>query len=154
MRVNQFIGSSEADKPDNLLKVGRNGALNDLHFLLWYFPSLRKTQPRRYKYGAETLQPFLYFYKLLALKPCNRTHKAHLLLNVPDTIVFNDTDNPVMWFFTNEKGAVVRVDNVPYYDITAKLCEGALEKELVAILKKVIRFLNEANLRLRRSNRE
>jgi hypothetical protein len=51
--------------------------------------------------------------------------------------VFNDKDNPVMWFFTNSKGQVARIDNVPYHTVTEKLMENALEKELVAVLKKV-----------------
>ena len=42
-----------------------------------------------------------------------------------------------MWIFTNEKGEVTRVDNVPYHTITTKLTQGALEKELVAVLQKV-----------------
>ena len=42
-----------------------------------------------------------------------------------------------MWFFTNEKGEVTRIDNIPYYQVTNKFGEGALEKELVAVLKKV-----------------
>ena len=42
-----------------------------------------------------------------------------------------------MWIFTNSKGEVCRIDNLPYYTITSKLTEGALEKELVAVLKKV-----------------
>jgi hypothetical protein len=44
------------------------------------------------------------------------------MLNIPDTVVFNDGDNPIMWFFTNAKGEVNRVDNVPYYEIAEKLC--------------------------------
>ncbi len=84
------------------------------------------------------MQPWLYFFKLLALKPCEKLHRTQLVLNIPDTLVFNDKDNPVMWFFTNSKGQVVRIDNVPYYTITEKFMENAFEKELVAVLKKVI----------------
>lgn len=51
--------------------------------------------------------------------------------------MFNDKDNPTMWFFTNSKGHVTRIDNVPYHIITQKLTENAFEKELVAVLKKV-----------------
>jgi hypothetical protein len=71
------------------------------------------------------------------LRQCDKTHKYRLQLNVPDTIIFNDKDGALMWIFTNERGEVARVDNVPYYTITSKLTEGALEKELVAVLKKV-----------------
>lgn len=86
-------------------------------------------QPRKYKYSAETLIPFLYFYKLLALKPCDRVHKSNFLeLNIPDTIVFNDGDNPVMWFYTNDQGRVCRIDNIPYFQIIAKFCDGAFDK--------------------------
>ena len=46
-----------------------------------------------------------------------------------------------MWIFTNERGEVCRIDNVPYFTITSKLTEGALEKELVAVLKKVCFFV-------------
>ena len=46
-----------------------------------------------------------------------------------------------MWIFTNQRGEVTRIDNVPYYTITSKLTEGALEKELVAVLKKVSQML-------------
>lgn len=46
-----------------------------------------------------------------------------------------------MWIFTNQRGEVTRIDNVPYFTITSKLTEGALEKELVAVLKKVSRML-------------
>lgn len=90
--------------------------------------------------------PFLYFYKLLALRPCDRAHRNQLVLNIPDTIVFNDGDNPVMWFYTNEKGEVARMDNVPYFQITNKLCDGAFDKELVAVLKKVYIKFYLANL--------
>jgi hypothetical protein len=69
-----------------------------------------------------------------------------LQLNIPDTIIFNDKDAALMWMFTNEKGEVTRVDNVPYYTITSKITEGALEKELVAVLKKVDFFTFRANM--------
>ena len=42
-----------------------------------------------------------------------------------------------MWIFTDERGYVTRIDNLPYSTITSKLTEGAVEKELVAVLKKV-----------------
>lgn len=42
-----------------------------------------------------------------------------------------------MWFFTNSKGQVARIDNIPYYTITEKFMENAIDKELVAVLKKV-----------------
>ena len=50
-----------------------------------------------------------------------------------------------MWIFTNNKGEVCRIDNLPYYTITSKLTEGALEKELVAVLKKVLHLLSRLN---------
>lgn len=74
------------------------------------------------------MQPFLYFYKHLALKPCNKVHRIRLVLNVPDTIIFNDKDNPLIWMYTNEHGEVCRLDNVPYQSIITKFSEGALEK--------------------------
>ncbi len=79
----------------------------------------------------------MFFYKLLALRPCDKIHKYKLKLNIPDTIIFNDKDGPLMWIFTNDKGEVCRIDNVAYYTITNKLAEGALDKEIVAVLKKV-----------------
>ena len=42
-----------------------------------------------------------------------------------------------MWMFTNEQGQVCRIDNLPYYTITSKLTEGALDKQIVGVLKKV-----------------
>ena len=42
-----------------------------------------------------------------------------------------------MWLYTNDRGELARMDNVPYFQITNKFTEGALEKELVAVLKKV-----------------
>lgn len=95
------------------------------------------TQPKKYKNNLESITPFLFFYKLLALRPCEKLHKFKLRINIPDTIIFNDKDSPLMWIFTNEKGEVCRIDNVPYFTITSKLMEGALEKEVVAVLKKV-----------------
>lgn len=83
-------------------------------------------QAKKYTYNTDSITPFLHFNKLLALRPCDKTHKFKLKLNVPDTIIFNDKDSPLMWMFTNEKGEVCRVDNVPYYTITSKLTEGAL----------------------------
>jgi hypothetical protein len=74
-----------------------------------------------------------------------------LQLNIPDTIIFNDKDAALMWMFTNEKGEVTRVDNVPYYTITSKITEGALEKELVAVLKKVDFFTFRANMAMEES---
>jgi hypothetical protein len=94
-------------------------------------------QAKRYIYHSDSIAPFLHFYKLLALRPCDKQHKVKLRLNIPDTIIFNDKDAPLMWMFTNQKGEVSRIDNLPYYTITSKLTEGALEKEVVAVLKKV-----------------
>lgn len=51
-----------------------------------------------------------------------------------------------MWVFTNQRGEVTRIDNVPYYTITSKLTEGALEKELVTVLKKVREMLCSLNM--------
>ena len=84
------------------------------------------TQPKRYKYNSDSITPFLHFYKLLALRPCEKQHKFKLLLNIPDTVIFNDKDSALMWIFTNERGEVTRLDNVPYYTITSKFTEGAL----------------------------
>ncbi len=75
---------------------------------------------------------------MLALRPCDKVHRFKLRLNIPDTIIFNDKDSPLMWMFTDSKGEVCRIDNLPYYTITSKLAEGALEKEVVAVLKKVL----------------
>lgn len=91
---------------------------------------------KKYHYHTDSITPFCHFYKLLALRPCDRSHRMKLKLNVPDTIIFNDKDSPLMWIFTNSRGEVCRIDNLPYYTITSKLTEGALEKELVAVLKK------------------
>ena len=68
-------------------------------------------------------------------------HRTKLVLNIPDTLVFNDKDNPTMWFYTNASGEVSRLDNVSYYTITSKFIENAFEKELVAVLKKVFTYL-------------
>lgn len=78
-------------------------------------------KPKKYKYTTESFTPFLYFYKLLALRPCDKNHKYKLILNIPDTIIFNDKDSVLMWIFTNERGEVCRIDNVPYFTITSKL---------------------------------
>jgi hypothetical protein len=65
---------------------------------------------------------------LLALKPCDKIHKNKLILNIPDTLVFNDKDSPSMWFYTNDKGQVCRLDNISYYTITSKFMENAFDK--------------------------
>lgn len=83
---------------------------------------------------------------MLALRPCDKNHKYKLILNIPDTIIFNDKDSALMWIFTNQRGEVTRIDNVPYFTITSKLTEGALEKELVAVLKKVSEMLCSRNM--------
>ena len=76
---------------------------------------------KKYNYLTDSIAPFVQFWKLLALKPCDKKHKNKLILNVPDTIVFNDGDNPIMWFYTNQNGEVNRIDNVSYNQITDKL---------------------------------
>jgi len=105
--------------------------LNLTRYLLFLF------KPKKYKYISESIQPFVFFFKLLALKSCDKIHKNKLILNIPDTLVFNDKDSPSMWFYTNQQGQVCRLDNVSYYTITSKFMENSFDKELVAILKKV-----------------
>lgn len=56
---------------------------------------------KKYNYNQESMLPFLYFYKLLALRPCDKNHKNKLKINIPDTVIFNDKDSPLMWIFTN-----------------------------------------------------
>lgn len=33
-----------------------------------------------------------------------------------------------MWFYTNDQGRVCRIDNIPYFQIIAKFCDGAFDK--------------------------
>lgn len=73
---------------------------------------------------APELQPFLYFYKFLARKPefCKRdlTRFAKLELWIPDTVVFNDADQPY-WIYTNNEGLVCRTENFSERHVVAKL---------------------------------
>ena len=97
------------------------------------------------------MSPFLHFYKLLALRPSERPYKSKVRVNLPDTVIFNDRDCPLIWMFTNQAGEVTRIDNIPYQTITSKFMEGALEKEVVAVLKKVL-LAHSALARIRRTH--
>ena len=89
---------------------------------------------------APELQPFLYFYKLLARKPefCKRdlTRFAKLELWIPDTVVFNDADQPY-WIYTNNEGLVCRTENFSERHVVAKLGNQYSIDELVAVCKTV-----------------
>lgn len=83
--------------------------------------------------------PYLYFYKLLAKKEGEDVPDHHRLkLNLPDTIVYNDGDLPMMWFYTDaSNGLVYRQDNIGSRQVLAKLSDRADEDEIVCVLKKV-----------------
>lgn len=49
-----------------------------------------------------------------------------LRLNLPDTIVYNDSDLPMMWLYTDSaNGLVYRQDNIGSRQVVAKLCDRA-----------------------------
>ena len=55
---------------------------------------------------------------------------------IPDTIIFNETDLPPMWIYTNEAGEVWRTDNFNSKTIVNKLANFASTNELVAVQKR------------------
>ena len=64
--------------------------------------------------------PFLYFYKLLALRnnievkdDLNRRVK----LNLPDTFIFGDIGEGMSWMYTGENGYVYRKDGFTYKEV-------------------------------------
>lgn len=69
--------------------------------------------------------PYLYFYKLLAKKETGNDgdipDRHRLQLNIPDTVVYNDGDLPMMWFYTDLRtGLVHRTDNTGSRQVLAK----------------------------------
>jgi hypothetical protein len=85
--------------------------------------------------------PYLYFYKLLAKKEVDENVPDHhrLQLNLPDTIVYNDGDLPMIWLYTDSSnGLVYRQDNIGSRQVLAKLIDRADEDEVVCVLKKVL----------------
>lgn len=55
---------------------------------------------------------------------------------IPDTIVFNETEMPTIWLYTNEEGEVWRTDTFQAKNITSKLGNFASTNELVAVIKR------------------
>jgi hypothetical protein len=85
--------------------------------------------------------PYLYFYKLLAKKEVDEevSDQHRLQLNLPDTIVYNDGDLPMMWLYTDSSNSLVhRQDNIGSRQVLAKFCDRADEDEVVCVLKKVL----------------
>ena len=95
------------------------------------------------KYPDEQFQPSVFFFKFLAVKPDYEIEKKHkvkkLSLNIPDTLVFNDSDVN-FWIYSDENGKVNRTEVFTDTDVLEKFCsKGGLdktkEKEVVGVFK-------------------
>lgn len=90
-------------------------------------------------YPDEQFQPSVYFFKFLCIKPdyeeeTKRQFKK-LVLNIPDTIVMNDSDVN-FWIYTDEYGQVKRTDSFNDMDVIDKFCK--FEKETVNKDKQIV----------------
>ena len=80
--------------------------------------------------------PSLFFYKLFAKKQENvNNDKYRLKLWLPDTVVFNDEDQPI-WLYSGLDGYVYRTDNFYAKNVMNKLANYTSTDELVAVIKK------------------
>ena len=91
---------------------------------------------KRYKYAPESIAPLIAFFKLLAKKESNENPGLRLKLNIPDTLVYNDTDLPPFWIYTDADGYATRVDGFNSRQVVASFTQGTSEEEVVAVFKK------------------
>ncbi|CAG9313536.1 unnamed protein product [Blepharisma stoltei] len=80
--------------------------------------------------------PGIQFYKFLTNYPESQNILKELKIWVPDTVIFNDLDNPNIWIFTNHIGNIQYIKGFSDYDVINKIGVGDNEKELCAVLKR------------------
>ena len=130
--LNQLANPSSSKEKQEFLRKKYDQLISKVYF--------SEGDERRNK--NNDLMPFIYFYKYLARKPDGNppSNINRLRLWLPDTIVYNDGDNPPMWFYSSEQGYVYRTDSFHHKNITTKLGNYASQDELVAIVKNVCIF--------------
>jgi LMBR1 domain-containing protein 1 len=86
----------------------------------------------QYRYEDEGLKPCAYFWKELV----QAKETPHLL--IPDTLVVNDKEQPLMWIYTNSQGRVEVNSNISLKDYVSKVTSFCSPNELTATMKRLI----------------
>jgi hypothetical protein len=101
-----------------------------------------------YNYEASgNIQPCAYFWKELI--KCGPVNSPSVL--IPDTLVLNDKEHPLLWIFTNSKGRIDSATNINLKDFVNKITNYCSPNELSACLKRVTykdRYINGKDVKL------
>jgi hypothetical protein len=85
-----------------------------------------------YKYEETGMKPCSFFWKELVAV---RRETACLL--IPDTIIINEREHPLLWLYTNSQGRVESNTNISLKDFVGKITSYCSPNELTATLKRL-----------------
>jgi hypothetical protein len=86
-----------------------------------------------YSYPDLGPKPCAHFWKELTLHP---PHTPSIL--IPDTLILNLKEQPVLWVYTNKVGRIEANANVSLKDYVNKVTNFCSPNELVACLKRLL----------------
>lgn len=86
----------------------------------------------QYSYPDDGIKPCAYFWKELTLG------KEAPSLLVPDTLIINIKENPLLWVYTNRQLKVEANANISLKDFVAKVTNFCSPNELVATMKRLV----------------
>lgn len=92
----------------------------------------------QYNYPDEGLKPCAYFWKELTLA------KETASLLIPDTLIINLKEQPLLWVYTNAQLKVEANSNISLKDFVGKVTNFCSPNELVATMKRLV-SKNEPN---------
>lgn len=120
---------------DSIVNEDLNGVHKDSEKHKKFKLSLESINFESTQYGIypdDTFQPSVYFWKFLCVRPEYETETKKkfkkLILNVPDTIVFNESEINY-WMYTDLSGKVNRLDNFNDFDCIEKFRHNCTSKK-------------------------
>lgn len=85
-----------------------------------------------YKYEEDGIKPCTFFWKELVAVP-----RETVGLLIPDTLVINEREHPLLWLYTNPQGRVEGNSNISLKDYVGKITSYCSPNELTAALKRL-----------------
>ena len=84
-----------------------------------------------YKYEESGIKPCTFFWKELVA--CKDTPSVL----IPDTLIVNEREQPLLWIYTNNQGRIEKNVNISFKDFVTKITNYCSPNELTATIKRL-----------------
>lgn len=85
-----------------------------------------------YKYEENGIKPCTFFWKELVSIP-----RETAMVLIPDTLIINEREQPLLWIYTNAQGRLEKNTNISLKDYVSKITSYCSPNELTATMKRL-----------------